>query len=310
MQYLGIIDIGSNSVRLAIYGLHEDGTYREVKRVKEDSRLSEGMGREKILQPTAIARTIAALRSFQKVYQNYQHITMMGIATAAVRQAKNQAAFLDRVNRAIGITIQVLTGTEEAHFDYLGTVNELKVSDYLLLDTGGASCELVYVSNRNSRAEISVPFGAVSLSERFNLQNRVRAADLFSAQQYVWDQLAAIPWLGKCQTLPLVLLGGANRSLARMNKKHQRNRHIDDIHGYQLTRTDVFKAFEKLLRADLKQRKQISGLEPDRADIMVGGMLPLIQLLDRLGSDQVLFSESGVREGIIFDYIEKHIQQK
>ena len=287
MQNLAIVDLGSNSVRMAVNELHDDGTYREVNRVKVDSRLSEGMGPEKILQPKAMDRTISALKSFRPYYEQLPNLVVRGIATAAVRQARNRDEFLKRVAAATDINLEVLSGDQEAYYDYLGAVNRLKVKDCLLLDTGGASCELVHVKDGRDASLISVPFGAVNLSEQFRLDDRVRAVDLFSAQVFLRERLRDIWWLNDAKHLPLVLLGGANRTLARMNRQQQKILHVENIHGYRLTTEQVMKTFERLLRVPLAERKRISGLELDRADIIIGGMLPLVTLLQMLDADQI-----------------------
>ena len=99
--------------------------------------------------------------------------------------------------------------------------------------------------------------------------------------------------------MPIVLLGGANRTLARMSRSY-RHKNRGSIHGYRLTSRVVYATYRELLSRNLAQRKKMPGLEPDRADIIIGGMLPLVTLLER-----VIFSESGVREGIITEYIQQ-----
>lgn len=303
MENLAIVDLGSNSVRMAITEIQADGTYREVKRVKEDSRISEGMGREKMLQPAAMDRTIAALKRFTKLYVGLPNLTVRAITTAAVRQAKNQKEFLVRVKKETGIDLQVITGAKEAYYDYLGVVRTLEMDHCLILDTGGASVELILVQHKKARNLISIPIGAVNLSEQFHLGGYVKAADLFKAQVSVNERLTKIPWLKYASHVPIVLLGGANRTLARMSRNYKRQGR-GSIHGYQLSARAVYATYRELLNKNLAQRKKISGLEPDRADIIIGGMLPLVSLLQRNSDSRVIFSESGVREGVIAEYIQ------
>lgn len=304
MENLAIVDLGSNSVRMAITEIKEDGSFREVKRVKEDSRISEGMGREKILQPQAMERTIAALKRFKKLYIGLPNLKVQAITTAAVRQAKNQTEFLQRVKRELGLDLQVLTGTKEAYYDYLGVVRSLNLDHCLILDTGGASCEIILVQHKKARNLISIPIGAVNLSEQFHLGGYVKAVDLFKAQISVNERLTKIPWLRYAEHVPIVLLGGANRTLARMSRNY-RHKDRGSIHGYHLSARAVYATFRELLSRNLIQRKKISGLEPERADIIIGGMLPLVALLQKTDDGRVIFSESGVREGIIAEYVQK-----
>lgn len=304
MENLAIVDLGSNSVRMAITEIQADGSFREVKRVKEDSRISEGMGREKILQPQAMDRTIAALKRFKKLYVGLPNLKVQAITTAAVRQAKNQTEFLQRVKRELGLDLQVLTGTKEAYYDYLGVVRSLNLDHCLILDTGGASCEIILVQHKKARNLISIPIGAVNLSEQFHLGGYVKAVDLFKAQISVNERLTKIPWLRYAEHVPIVLLGGANRTLARMSRNY-RYKERGSIHGYHLSARAVYATFRELLSRNLIQRKKISGLEPERADIIIGGMLPLVALLQKTDDGRVIFSESGVREGIIAEYVQK-----
>lgn len=308
MENLAIVDLGSNSARMAITEIAPDGRFREIKRVKENTRLSEGMGREKMLQEPAMKRTIDALKHFKQLYQAMPNVKVRAITTAAVRQAHNRQEFLDRVQREVGIKLQVLSGKKEAYYDYLGVVRTLKLNHCLILDVGGASCELVLVQQHRARDLISIPVGAVTLSEQFRLNGYVRSADLFRAQVAMNDRLKKIPWMRYATRVPIVLLGGANRTLARMAWSYHHRCHRRSIHGYQLSSRAVYAIYRELLNRNLAQRKKMSGLEPERADIIIGGMLPLVSLLQRNSDGRVIFSESGVREGIITEYVNQRKQ--
>ncbi|KRM26812.1 Ppx/GppA family phosphatase [Limosilactobacillus panis] len=303
MENLAIVDLGSNSARMAITEVAPDGRFREIKRVKENTRLSEGMGREKVLQEAAMTRTIEALKRFKQLYEGIPNVKVRAITTAAVRQAQNRQEFLNRVQKEVGIQLQVLSGKKEAYYDYLGVIRTLKLNHCLILDVGGASCELVLVQQRRARDLISIPVGAVNLSEQFHLNGYVRSVDLFRAQVAMNDRLKKIPWLRYATRVPIVLLGGANRTLARMTWAYHHRHHRRTIHGYQLSARAVYATYRELLNRNLAQRKRIPGLEPERADIIVGGMLPLVSLLQRNTDGRVIFSESGVREGIITEYV-------
>lgn len=305
-ENLAIVDLGSNSTRMAITEIAPDGRFREIKRVKENTRLSEGMGREKMLQKAAMDRTISALKKFKRIYSAVPNVKVRAISTAAVRQAHNRKEFIDRVKREVGIQIQVLSGKKEAYYDYLGVIRTLKLNHCLILDVGGASCELILVQQKRVRDLVSLPVGAVNLSEQFRLGGYVKSADLFRAQVSLNERLTKIPWLRYATRVPIVLLGGANRTLARMSRAYQhhgKNSGTNSIHGYQLTSRVVFATYRELLNKNLAQRKWMPGLEPERADIIVGGMLPLVLLLQRNSDGRVIFSESGVREGIITEYV-------
>lgn len=255
-----------------------------------------------------MTRTIEALKRFKQLYEGIPNVKVRAITTAAVRQAQNRQEFLNRVQKEVGIQLQVLSGKKEAYYDYLGVIRTLKLNHCLILDVGGASCELVLVQQRRARDLISIPVGAVNLSEQFHLNGYVRSVDLFRAQVAMNDRLKKIPWLRYATRVPIVLLGGANRTLARMAWAYHHRHHRRTIHGYQLSARAVYATYRELLNRNLAQRKRIPGLEPERADIIVGGMLPLVSLLQRNTDGRVIFSESGVREGIITEYVNQRKQ--
>ncbi|ANZ57359.1 exopolyphosphatase [Fructilactobacillus lindneri] len=302
-----IIDMGLNSVRMAIYQIDAAGHYREIKRMKNDTRLSEGMGSKNILQFSAMKRTIAALKRFKAEYNKLPNVTVQAIATAAVRQAQNQQDFLNNIKTEIGINVRVLTGKEEAYFDYEGVVNRLKIRDYVLMDIGGASVEIIHVRNKKAINLVSLPTGAVKMTERFHLENKITAVDFFSAQQYMIETYSKISWLRHPVHYPIVLIGGAARTLARINRRQQHFKQIDQIQDYQLTRKQINATMRIFLSDDLAQRQSINGLDSDRADVIVGGLINLTSVMDFIDSKRVIFSDGGVREGIINEFVQRYL---
>lgn len=122
---------------------------------------------------------------------------VIGIATAAVRQAKNQAKFLRAVKEQIGISLKVLSGNQEAYYDYLGVINRLGIKNCLILDIGGASCELIRVNNGESSNLTSIPVGAVNITERYHLNDNITGANLFNAQFNIRKIYSKIDWLNR-----------------------------------------------------------------------------------------------------------------
>lgn len=305
MSYLAVIDLGSNSTRMVVEELQADGNFIELRRRKLDTRLAEGMAEnDGELTDAAMTRVVNALLEFQQDYMMFDDVTVVGIATAAVREAENQAVFLDKVFRAVGVEIRVLTGDQEAYYDYLGAASALDITDAWLLDTGGASVELVGIEDRMATNMMSLPFGAVNLSEKFklNVAGVVSPDSIEKAAKYVNTQYAKLPWLDDTVTLPIILLGGANRSLARLDRVKHGLPADSDFHGYEMSTSAVVETYHKLTTMTKDEREELLDLEANRADIIVSGLLPLIELIKRTGASKVIFSASGVREGLLQEY--------
>jgi len=304
MCYLAVIDLGSNSTRMVVEQLQEDGTFVELVRQKSDTRLAEGMDNNGgILTSAAIERVVVALIDFAAIYETYSPIKVLGIATAAVREAVNQTEFTDRLLAEFGVEVRVLSGDQEAYYDYLGAASALDITDAWLLDTGGASVELVGIQERMAANFISLPFGAVNLAERFALNQAgiLDSDSLQAAQSYVDKQYANLPWV-EDDELPIILLGGANRTLARLDRARQGLPADEDFHGYEMPTARVITTFNEMVAMPLADRAELLGAEANRADIIVSGLLPLVKLIELTGAQKVIFSASGVREGVLQEY--------
>lgn len=306
METLAVIDLGSNSARMTMTEIHDDGSYKVIQRVKRMVRLSQGMGEEETLKQPAMDRTIQALKEFQEIYRQQDDITLRAVGTAAIRMAKNQAEFLQRVKDEVdGLEIEVISGSMEAHYDYLGVINTLPATNCVIMDTGGASCELILVQNGKAQNLISIPIGAVNLSEKFfkNRTDVLRAEDLFWETTFVNRLFNGVWWLHKGQNLPVVALGGSNRTLAKIFRKQSDMINFEDIHGYRMSVEQVEQVYAEIISKNLEERKKILGLSKDRADIIAGGITPIVTILRYLDSDRITFSQNGVREGILFEHL-------
>ncbi|NLR08778.1 Ppx/GppA family phosphatase [Lactobacillus sp. HBUAS51381] len=303
MENLVVIDLGSNSVRMTISEIDGAGNHKTIEQVKRYVRLSENMGEEQVLQPESIARTLTALGEFKKIYSQLDKPDIQAVATAAVRQASNQKQFLKQVKDKLGLSFNVISGATEARYDYLGVINTLPVVNGLLVDTGGASSELILVQNRQMKQVVSIPLGSVTLSQSYLESDVVKADSLFAAMTFVNNVFNDVWWLREATNLPIIGLGGANRTLAKINRRKKNFLNFEDVHGYKLSAEDVYATLIQLLGLDLAGRKKVPGLSKDRADIIIGGLIPVTLLMRLLDSQQINFSNAGLRDGILFKRI-------
>ncbi|MBD9204609.1 MAG: exopolyphosphatase [Lactobacillus ruminis] len=307
MKNLVMLDLGSNSTRMSINQVDDKGNFTEVKRMKQMTRMAEGMGASgtKKLEDKAIERTLNALRDFQKEYQNMPNLTVRGIATAAVRSAENSLEFLERVKELTGVDIEVLSGSAEAYYDYVGVINSLNVRDCVICDMGGGSFELAVVVDKEAVSYVSIPYGAVSLAEKFNAHDKISAQDLFKFYRFVLYKFRQLPWLLQGTKLPLVLLGGANRTVARKELMRLGRKDLENIHGVSMSAYSFIETYTEWLGMDRKERADILGPEAERADIIIAGLSPIMFLIEYLQTPEIIFSESGVREGVLYSMLKR-----
>lgn len=305
---LVVIDLGSNSVRMQISQIDDYGGYTVIGYFREYVRLSENMGKEMTLKEEPMNRTIQALKDFKTRYTQYDNVVVKAVATAAVRGAKNQAEFLKRVKDEVGLDLQVISGSTEAYLDYIGVVNTLPVRNGIIMDCGGASTELIWVQNGACKERVSIPVGSVVLSQNYNLADTISASDLYSAMNAAGQKISTVRWLGQVHNLPLIALGGSNRTIAKIHRREVTDEvdELPDIHGMHLPPHYIFNLVGKLIAMNKDERMKIPGLAKNRADVIVGGLIPISLVLRNLQISEVIFSNCGLRDGILFEYLRKN----
>jgi exopolyphosphatase/guanosine-5'-triphosphate,3'-diphosphate pyrophosphatase len=308
---LVVIDLGSNSVRMQISQIDDYGGYTVMGYFREYVRLSENMGKEMTLKEEPMNRTIQALKDFKTRYTQYDNVVVKAVATAAVRGAKNQAEFLKRVKDEVRLDLQVISGSTEAYLDYVGVVNTLPVRNGIIMDCGGASTELIWVQNGACKERVSIPIGSVVLSQNYNLADTISASDLYSAMNAAGQKISTVRWLGQVHNLPLIALGGSNRTIAKIHRREVTDDvdELPDIHGMHLPPHYIFNLVSKLIAMNKDERMKIPGLAKNRADVIIGGLIPISLVLRNLQISEVIFSNCGLRDGVLFEYLRKNSKE-
>ena len=167
MEKLGIIDLGSNSARLVIVNLFQEGYFMVEDEIKESVRLGQDMDRDGFLKPQRVAETIKTLKMFKRLCEASRVEHIIPVATAAVRHAKNQRSFLDEIQATCGLRVRVLSEEEEATLVYRGVINSMDVPKGIILEIGGGSTKIVYYNRRTILHYATLGFGAVTLTDLF-----------------------------------------------------------------------------------------------------------------------------------------------
>ena len=289
---IAVIDLGSNSVRMTINIIKPDGSWECALKRRATVRLSAGMGVDKILKEDAMDRVIDALREFCNLAKLDSCQTIVAIATAAVRNAVNREVFIERAYRETGIRFDVISGEDEAYYSYLAVMNSLPIKNGLIFDTGGGSTELILVKDKQLLRSISLPLGAVVLTER--MKNRSQA-ELY---RYVLTTLGSVDWIDEAEGFDLFGVGGSAKTLATLALKEHKG--VDEVHGLSVTYSKAAGIYQKIYQTPVSLRKNIPGMDKGRADIILAGLTPMKALMDMLGSKKIFICSHGVKEGVFF----------
>jgi exopolyphosphatase/guanosine-5'-triphosphate,3'-diphosphate pyrophosphatase len=299
---LGVIDIGSNTARFVLFETSPAGVVRATYEAKEVPRLGEGTGPDGQLSDDAIRRGTAALRRFAKLVQGLDVPRTFAVATSAVRDAPNGGEFVRSVEKATGLLLRILSGAEEARYDYLGVASAWELDNDIVLDLGGGSLQLAEVRRGELRSTVSLPLGALRLSERFFEHDPPKKREMDEVREHVRDALGPVFETFGEKPRRLFGIGGTVRSLARAAIEF-RSWPIGRVHGYPLWDYDVEALGELLAEMTAEKRRSVPGIGSDRADVVLSGVVVFQELLRAARADHIVVSGTGIREGIALEAV-------
>jgi len=302
MQKIAIIDIGSNSVRLVLFEIYKNHSFRVIDDIKENPRLGEGIFIEGLMKESNMNRALEALKLFKSLCDHNEVDKILAFGTAAVRTAKNANYFLDMVKKECDIDISVLQGEDEARFSFYGAINSLDIKEGLLIDMGGASCELVHFQNREIKNSISLNFGSLSIMEEFGLKDIINEDKERILEESIEKQFEKVSWLKDLKDIPLVGVGGTIRNLGKINMEKTKYP-IPNLHNYYLTPQELDGIYNLLKVKDFKEKQRVEGLAKSRADIVSGASFVFSKLVKYANLNGVVISGKGIREGFLYNYL-------
>jgi exopolyphosphatase / guanosine-5'-triphosphate,3'-diphosphate pyrophosphatase len=294
---VAVIDIGSNSGRVVVFERDAMNHLRTLAGSRASLRLVRDVDERGELSDATMARATEVLRDFQAIATGAGATRIVAVATAAMRDSANGALLATRIRRELGIRIDVIGGSTEARYGFTGAVRGLAVSNGLLFDLGGGSMQLTRFTRRRRMKDISMPLGALRLSEKFLESDPPTRKQIRRLREHIRSHLAkaSVTPLGSGERL--VGAGGTVRNLAKLDRR-ARNYPIGSLHGYELPIDRLGEGVDLLASTPEKRRDELPGLSAERADSIVGGAIAIQTLAEFVRATHILVSGQGIREGI------------
>lgn len=298
LEPLGVIDIGSNSVRLVVY----EGAVRAGQPIFNEKVLA-GLGKSIAstgrLGEESVGRALEALKRFRAVARVLKVKNLRVLATAAVRDAEDGKAFIQRAEKAIGVNVEMLSGEKEAQFAAFGIRMGFLAADGLAGDLGGGSLEVIDIYKDRLNDAATLPLGGLRLIDQTG--NKIERA-----LPLVDDEVARVNWLMHGRGRQFYAVGGTWRALAKLHMV-QTNYPLRVMHGYSIPTREAIEFCQSVRRA--KKLSALPGIEEvarARRDVLPYGALVLERLLEALAPSEVVFSVFGIREGLLFSLMPPH----
>jgi len=297
---LAVVDIGTNSTRLLIAEV-DAATQQitELVRRSEVTRLGEGVDAGGSLSPLAIDRVFARLAQYREQIEAHRCSANLAVLTSAVRDAANGGEFARRVREEFHLDARVLSGDEEAQLTFLGAMSgrAAAVEPTVVIDIGGGSTEFVVGVGRSAGFHVSVPIGVVRLSERHVHTDPPTAAELQVLGRDARSAIEqAIPRDERVAVRKGIAVAGTATSAASIDQELDPY-DPERVHGYPLLLATVELLLARLAEMDEAGRREVVGLNPDRAPTIVAGMIVLREAMLAFGLDRVEVSEHDILYG-------------
>ena len=299
---IAAIDIGSSSVRQIVADVSPDGAIRVVDEMKAQPRLGAGMAEEGALRAEAMESAIETLGRMATLGRQIGAARIEAVATSAVREAGNGREFLAQVRKRTGLRVRLLTGEEEARLAWRSALAhfELGSGRAVVIDIGGGSLELALSADGVIDQLASLPLGALRLTERFLADGGGRKA-VRALRREVRDELRRGIVVRDFRRAAVIGSGGTFTNLASVHLARRGLPTARTVHGTIVTPGELEHTLEWLQELTTEERRQVPGLNPQRADIIVAGLAVAAEVMARFEARSLTVSAYGIREGLLLE---------
>lgn len=307
MPRYAAIDIGSNSVRMMAADVDRNGRFEVLAEDRQVTRLGESVFRTGSIDEAAARRVLEVLERMKEAYSGLGVLAVRAVATAAVRDASNGEEFLRRASEVLGEPVEMISGLEEARLIHLGVETRWPHPQHriLILDIGGGSAEVIDAEHGRLRAALSRPLGAVRLREVFLRHDPPLEEELARMNEFIQEKLHAvrqrIPPAGFARVIGTsasasAIVCAANRIPRQRRQEADRRR---------VTASQLRRLYRDLSRMTVDERRQVTGIGPRRAEIIVPGVAVMLAVVEMYQARQLFYCSAGVRDGILRDLAER-----
>ena len=293
-----VIDVGTNSIKFALGHRDEGGTPQSDSETAVVTRLGEGLADAGGLTPASMSRTVDAIGDLVDDARRDGPLDIVAVGTAGLRQASNRDELVAAVHSRCGVTVEVISGREEARLAYMAAVSALPLTGdrLLVFDSGGGSSQFTFGSVDRIEEQFSVDVGAVRFAERFGLADAVPRETVEAALSAIAAELAELR--NRPRLDMVIAIGGTSTNLAAV--RHGLDHYDPDVvHATTIDADEVDRQIEAFRNRSAEERREIAGLQPARAEVILAGACVVRTILTLTGQGALTVSDRGLRHGVI-----------
>jgi exopolyphosphatase/guanosine-5'-triphosphate,3'-diphosphate pyrophosphatase len=308
-RIVSFLDIGTNSIHLLIVRLNPNQSYTILSRQKQQVRLGEGEFDDEEITPEAIERAVTVCKRLGELGRAFNTEEFVAVATSALREAANQNEILHRLRLESRIDVRVISGREEARLIFLGVASATPIGDKktLFIDIGGGSTEIAVGGERDYTFLESFKLGAIRLSNIYLPRDQTGPVppDLYrKIQRHIKNSI--VQSLSEIQKhAPELAIGSSGTIMNLAEIARRAFPHTGEAQTSTLSAKDLRKVIDLLCSLPLEQRRKVPGINPERADIIIGGAAILDVFIRELSLDSITITTRGLQDGLLVDYLSR-----
>jgi exopolyphosphatase/guanosine-5'-triphosphate,3'-diphosphate pyrophosphatase len=304
-----VIDIGTNSIHAIFAEIHATGEFSILGKEKEMVRLGDGSMVSGKLSEESMAFALDTMKRYVALAKNRGMVHIIAVATSAVRESSNGGALVDRIRQDVGIKVRVITGEEEGRLIALAVRNAINFTgkNALIVDIGGGSTEVILMKGPECQWIESLKLGANRLSQLMPLSDPPQKDELDKLEKKIAESLD--PALSRLKSkVPDFIVGTSGTLMNLVNMVvSEKGESLPELPRQVMLRYEQIRVTYKHLAAlKVAERRKVKGLDARRADMVVHGLAVLVTLMKRSGVERMTVSDKALREGLLYDYIEKN----
>jgi exopolyphosphatase/guanosine-5'-triphosphate,3'-diphosphate pyrophosphatase len=313
-RILAAIDLGTNSLHMVIVQIEPKlPSFSIIAREKDTVRLGDRCPQTGDLKPEVMKRAIATLGRFQEIAKSMNAQTIVAVATSAVREAPNGKDFLQQIADQLSLSVDLISGQEEARRIYLGVLTGMELNNHphIIIDIGGGSTELILGDSHEPRSLSSTKIGAVRLTAEFITTDPITNTEFHYLQAYVRGMLERPIEELRANLQPnefprMVGTSGTIETLAMIHARAKLGIVPSPFTGYQFSLKDLRELVNRLRKMSYAERATIPGMSDRRSEIILAGAVILQEAMTLLGVESLALCERSLREGVIVDWMLTH----
>ena len=288
--------MGSNSLKMTNYNINSDGIYKPYHHESARIRLG-GWFDDDIIKTKQIDKTVDMLKLFKNIvdFENMDYV--IPIATSAVRDAANKAEMIERISEDVGFSFSVLSEQREAVYSYVGAVRALQIPTCIFFDLGGGSIEIVYAKEYRIRRIVSLPLGALRLTQKF-CKDSSKGRRYERTRRHISKLLPSRDELGADSATPIIGVGGTIRAMAKYEQERM-GYPLNKVHNYAITAESIRDITDELCKSMPEKIAKIDAIGSGRADIIQAGACVVTEFVCKIKASQITASAHGLREGTL-----------